>query len=213
MVLIPTGVTWLDGSFTLNPGIWAHVDAYFIDVTEVTVGAYRRCVEDDGEPCSPPSAGDEGDGCLYRSDDNVDAFPMNCISRKEALDYCAWLNLGARLPSKDEWIRAARGDDDRSYPWGEDSPTCLHTISACDPVEELLAPVRTKPLGASVFEVHDMIGNVAEWIWDSDTYDNAGDVDVSIMGAGISSIVWGSHVVEATDVNPFIGFRCALPVK
>ena len=52
------------------------------------------------------------------------------ISYRDALAYCTWLSkkgTSYRLPSDDEWEKAARGGDKRIFPWGDDfDPTFCH---------------------------------------------------------------------------------------
>ncbi len=91
--------------------------------------------------------------------------PVTGISWHEAQAYCAWIShhkkKRVRLPTEEEWERAARGDDSRPFPWGE----------AFDPeFTNMLASERgiTVPAGSikddvSPFGVYDMAGNVQEW--------------------------------------------------
>ena len=69
-----------------------------------------------------------------------------------------------RLPTVAEWLRAALGDDGRTYPWGDEPPD--HTRAAYALTEDagaIPAPVGLFPAGASPFGVLDMAGNVWEW--------------------------------------------------
>ena len=86
------------------------------------------------------------------------SHPANCLGHREAGDYCAWAKK--RLPTDDEWEYAARGDDGRTFPWGEASPDrriCWkkggETGGTCP-----VASFSPSPPG-----LFDMAGNVWEW--------------------------------------------------
>jgi iron(II)-dependent oxidoreductase len=126
--------------------VW--LDAYAIDTYEVTVGDYASCQA--AGVCWKTFCGMPTDG---------DDKPMRCVGRGEASVYCKW--LGKRLPTEAEWERAARGLDDRPFPWGEERPdgrTCWQRGGPCD--------VGSFPSGVSPAGAHDMAGNVSEWVSD-----------------------------------------------
>lgn len=91
--------------------------------------------------------------------------PVTGVAWDEAVAYCAWLSdqLGAqvRLPSEDEWERAARGADAREYPWGNTYRPGLANLHDIDSGGTL--PVGSFPAGASPFGVLDLAGNCDEW--------------------------------------------------
>ena len=147
-----------------------YLDAFWIDRTEVTVDAYAACVE-----AGACSRGNSSSSCNWNRTDRGD-HPVNCVTWKQAHDYCAW--VGARLPTEAEWEKAARGTDARTYPWGEATPTCDLAVMwdaavggfGCD--QNRTQPVGSRPSGASPYGAVDLIGNVWEWVndWYGATY-------------------------------------------
>ena len=91
--------------------------------------------------------------------------PVTNVSWQDAVAYAEW--VGARLPSEAEWEKAARGTDERPYPWGDrfvEGERCNanNMVGTTTPVDEF-------PDGRSPYGVWDMAGNVYEWC--SDYYD------------------------------------------
>jgi formylglycine-generating enzyme required for sulfatase activity len=101
--------------------------------------------------------------CLDRFEAaGADGLPIVKVSRDAARAYCA--QRGKRLPTEAEWEFAARGPRGRPYPWGDAEPDCRRAnFNACD---GKVAVVGTHPAGASPEGVHDLAGNVWEWVDD-----------------------------------------------
>ncbi len=134
------------------------LSAYCIDRTEVTVAEYGVCV----------TAG----ACELRLPAFLGAdLPMTEVDWTEARAACRF--RGGRLPTEVEWEHAARGNDDRLYPWGSFFPDCPYADfwgdlwGSCNGYGP--SPVGTAPKGASPFGALDMAGNVLEWV--EDDYD------------------------------------------
>lgn len=85
--------------------------------------------------------------------------PVTNLSYHEAEAYANW--VGKRLPSEQEWEKAARGVDGRQYPWGEEFDNSRLNRSECE-MEGDLSEAKY-PSGISPYGCYDMIGSVSEW--------------------------------------------------
>lgn len=139
------------------------VSDFEIDATEVTVAKYRRCVATGG--CAPPGFA-PGDA---RYDDP--RYPITHVTWDDAQAYCGW--AGGRLPTEAEWELAARGPNNRTFPWGMVYGAHLanHGSLSDDATDARdgfagLAPVGSFPDGATPTGLLDMAGNVSEWVFD-----------------------------------------------
>lgn len=175
------------------PGRTSRVALFLVDRTEVTAGAYARCVR--AGACSR-----EGAALPYYDDRTWpewswscnlgkagrERHPINCVDWSQADAYCRWLDK--RLPTEVEWEKAARGTDGRKYAWGNQAygPSIARVANVADMAlrreqpDWLVAegyddghyatsPVASFPLGASPYGALDMMGNL--WEWTSDWYE------------------------------------------
>ena len=188
---------------------------FCLDLTEVTLSAYKACVAAKG--CTDPASG----GLCNWGVQGRDNHPVNCTDWEQAQAFCKW--AGSRLPTEAQWEYVARYDDQRSYPWGNTPPgnqLCWGKMSGT-------CAVKSFPAGDSKLGVSDVAGNVAEWVTDCyDTYPGGAATDPS----GPAKCPQGSRVargggwvvVDAVavrsafrlqapfgDRNPTLGFRCA----
>ncbi len=184
--------------------------AFKIDKSEVTVADYGKCVQ--AGKCAKPDSRSTADNW---GKPGRERHPVNDVNWDDAATYCEW--AGKRLPSEQEWEKAARGMDGRTYPWGEQEPTCSRTVisQAGDGCGRFSTwPVCSKPSGNSPYELCDMVGNVWEWTDDPDVYKK--EIRV-LRGGGWSWSVSDSeffrpsygwhHSPDSTTFN--FGFRCA----
>ena len=167
-VFIPAGAFQMGGldPKAANDELPAHrvtLDAFWIDKVEVTNGMYTLCVQ--AGVCRIPFTLKSDSRNSYFNNPDFKDYPVVYVGWGEAKAYCEW--TGRRLPTEAEWERAARGDDFRTFPWGDERPDSARAnINAF--VGDT-ARVGSYPSGASPFGVLDMAGNVAEWV--NDYYD------------------------------------------
>lgn len=193
------------------------VPTFWIDRTEVSVGAYRACV--DGGKCERPAR--SSTTCTYDLGDAL--LPVSCVSWEMAKTYCS--ANAKRLPREVEWELAARGTYPVRYPWGGNGANCSAAVTLVhDGTQRSCGrkgPTRvgTHPGGVSPFGALDMSGNVEEWVADwyletaPELSPRAGASHV-LRGGGWLSIPslskttsrnWGS----VREAGPNVGFRCA----
>jgi formylglycine-generating enzyme required for sulfatase activity len=135
-----------------------NLQSFYIGKYEVTNRQYKLCVK--YGDCPIPWVQDD-----YRDPDKED-YPVVYITLYHANTYCRW--AGQRLITELEWERATRGQNGRTWPWGEDAPTPdyvnMPALDASDPTEGL-QPAISNPRGMSPNPelVYNLVGNVWEW--------------------------------------------------
>ncbi len=189
------------------------VQTFWMDRTEVTVEAYGRCVT--AGTCTAPTP-----ITVQRCNWGMagrEHHPINCVDWRQAAAYCAW--AGGRLPTEAEWEYAARGTDERTYPWGNAVPDFQLCWSGMQERRGTCSVGRTAD-GRSAYGLDDMAGNV--WEWTSDWYGPYRTQGVASSGENrvyrggswddvdASSIrtykrYWG----RPADRGDYLGFRCA----
>ena len=126
---------------------------------------------------------------FYREFDNLGDHPVGCVSWYDAEAYGDWLSekigLNIALPTEAQWEKAARGDDGRAWPWGNEPPDAIRSNfadAAFDSAYEqpnqgepdnsvddgwsATSPIGAFPAGASPYGVMDMGGNTTAWVYD-----------------------------------------------
>ncbi|MEV8511808.1 ergothioneine biosynthesis protein EgtB [Dactylosporangium sp. NPDC051484] len=149
-----------------RPAHVVDVPAYFIDAAPVTNAQYAEFVDAGGTP--PLHWARDPGGWLAtefgRTAPIVPDAPVVHVSFHEASAYAVW--AGRRLPTEAEWEKAARWDPasgrSRRYPWGDADPGPQHANLGQRHLSP--APVGAYPAGASPLGVHQLIGDVWEWV-------------------------------------------------
>jgi len=210
MVEIPAGIFVMGAAAAYSspeerPQHEVAIARYYLDRTEVTTGAYKKCVA--GGKCKPTHP------TTFCNEPHTDRdnHPINCVDFYQAEAYCKAVDR--RLPSEREWEYAARGGaEQRTFSWGEEPPS---SANACYQHGES-CPAAAFAAGA--FGLFDMSGNV--WEWTS-----------SWFGEYPSELKTGSHKVYRggswsrrfpkwlrnavrnrylpTELSAGVGFRCA----
>lgn len=197
MVEIPTGTLTRGVSHGQLPGWFpldlveqrlpVHVESFLIDREPVTNAEYDRFVEEveaqghlrchPDEPYEKWHQRSTLHDPRFRPED-----PVTGVDWYDACAYAAW--AGKRLPTEDQWERAARGDDDQVYPWSDrfepdyvnwagrayetrirSKDEWLQLLSSVDPMSlgRLTLPVDRYQQNVSPFGVLGLSGNAWEW--------------------------------------------------
>jgi serine/threonine-protein kinase len=216
MVLFAGG-TFLMGSNASReeaPEEEVHVAPFWMDRAPVTVGQYAKYVKETG--AQPPKFWGDPD---FDGDDQ----PVIGVSWQDALAYAHW--AGKSLPTEAQWEFAARGQENRRYPWGNYPPD----RNRCNFDGNLGLPTFTQmhEEGATPEGLLDMAGNVYEWTLDPYApYQyfrrdpKSAEKAPKRTARGGS---WESHAEELTctfrrgffpDTQlKSLGFRCVIPVQ
>ena len=176
MIFIPAGPFHMgvpdgarDGGRDEYPGHEVFLTPYYIDKFEVTNGRYLEFISKTGHrkpqhPRNPQRNLWQG-GLMPES---IVDRPVINVDWYDADAYCRW--AGKRLPTEAEWEKAARGGDDRRFPWGNVEPTHKHLNFNQKWIgERTLMPIGSYEAGKSPFGLYDVAGNVWEWV--ADWYD------------------------------------------
>jgi formylglycine-generating enzyme required for sulfatase activity len=175
--------------------------SYYLEVTEVTVEAYGRCMASGS--CTPPP--DQGSACNPPAKRD---HPINCVTWDQAAQFCTW--TGRRLPSDAEWEHAVRGQRYSLYPWGNLSPDTQA------PLCWKRGTQGTCPAGTSARTllgapdpggVSDLAGNVYEWTADRHV---RGGSWASPIPEPLTGLFRFKPEAGAITHSPEYGFRCAM---
>lgn len=192
---------------------------YFIDVFPVTNKLYEKFLDENKEWQVPHKESNWNDP--YNWDKDTRSYPKGksdhpvvLVSFEDAEQFCKWRSQKEgkeyRLPSEEEWEKAARGTDGRDYPWGNEFDK-----DNCNVKESLLGEtteVNRYSNGTSPFGCYDMSGNV--WEWTSTWSDTSHMVKVLRGGSwnndrDIVRCTYRNWITPERRFN-YIGFRCAM---
>ena len=185
--------SWLEGEFereARHPPVY--LDAFYIDVYEVTNAQYKRFMDATGHPTP-----DSWDDPNFNAPDQ----PVVDVTWFDAVAYAEW--AGKRLPTDAEWEKAARGGlVGKQYPWGDEPPdgtqcnfndrdtnTNILYDADVDDGYQHNAPVGSFPPNG--YGLYDMAGNVSEWCadWHSKGYR-------SMRGEAYHSLTFPSYMIS-----------------
>ncbi|MBI2876056.1 MAG: SUMF1/EgtB/PvdO family nonheme iron enzyme [Candidatus Tectomicrobia bacterium] len=216
MVLIPAGDFFMGSDEAANerPVHVTHLDAYYLDIYEVTNSQYSRFVE----ATNYRSEGHWQDEFRPGRED----YPVVNVTWNDAQAYARW--AGKRLPTEAEWEKAARGITKWTWPWGMIFVS-RHTNSSESAVGRPL-PVGSLEMGKSPYQIYDLAGNVAEWCtdwYDTDYYKKSPNANPKGPTTGKERVVRGGSFYHdkgkvrtsaRLSMNPQssslnVGFRCA----
>ena len=133
--------------------------------------------------------------------------PVVTVTWDDADAYCR--HYGKRLPTEQEWEKAARGTDGRKYPWGNEEPTSRHALFDTKwNGYGTLAVVGSHEAGASPYGIHDLAGNV--WEWTTSDFDSDNKV---LRGSSWYYKAYGLRATYRLGWDPTyrlsnFGFRC-----
>jgi formylglycine-generating enzyme required for sulfatase activity len=171
MALVPEGTFVMgrnNGFPDEQPAHEVFTAAFWIDRTEVTVGSYAQFLK--AKRLAPPAPDSPSMPANYFTGRAFRDFPAAGVSWQSANAYCHW--AGKRLPSEVEWEKAARGADQRLYPWGavwdQDKANSRETrySSVAGKNVHFTSVVGSFSDNSSPYGVLDMAGNVWEWVAD-----------------------------------------------
>jgi formylglycine-generating enzyme required for sulfatase activity len=220
-----TNRSWLDPTLSINNlgfrcANSAHdiaddmvlIDDFYIDKYLVTNKKYRQFIEATGHP-NPEYWDNE--------DFNQPNQPVVDVSWYDAVAYCQW--VGKRLPTEQEWEKAARGGlVDKEYPWGDEQPD----ESRANFGRNVSHPTPVGQYPPNGYGLYDMAGNVWEWCSDwyiKDYYAKSPQQNPRGPKSGTARACrggsWGFDINDLrvasryrgipTSSFNFVGFRCA----
>jgi hypothetical protein len=178
--------------------------AFFIDVYPVTNALYEMFLEDSKSETFP----EYWDNPAYNQPDQ----PVIGVCLEEANRFASWLSarlgVAKRLPTEDEWEKAARGGRDVIYPWGDESPTAgLRANYSGNGRFTATSPVGSFESGRNAYGLYDMAGNVWEWTSTQlDAGNDAGTAKTIVKGGSWMDGPADLRVSNRREADPSRGY-------
>lgn len=233
MVFIPAGefIMGSDKEMAIRRNYEAGVDefpqhkvfvrAFYIDKYEMTNYRYQKFIEVTKRPVPdnehyPDDPYIWRDGKYRKGEDN---YPVALVNWFDANAYCRW--RGKRLPTEEEWEKAARGTDGRLWPWGNEEGR-LHANTGDLQIGHPMY-VGAFEKGVSPYGVYNLSGNLEEW---TDSWYNpypGSQLKRENFGQKVKVVKGGSFLkpfrmfaraaerfaIEPNYAHRTVGFRCA----
>lgn len=229
MILIPKGTFTMgsNGGSDEKPLHEVYLDEYYIDKYPVTNEQFKIFIDATGYVS-------EGTWLKYTAPMKRN-YPVVGISWNDARAYAGW--AGKSLPTEAEWEKAARGTDNREFPWGntwDPNKSNNRKMKIKELIDDMIiilagrgtVPVGSFPEGASFYSVMDMAGNASQWCMDwysPGYYSVSPDRNPTGAPSGSWKVIRGGSWWDG-DINSFrcctrngdhpesskahIGFRC-----
>lgn len=213
-----------------------YLDGYYIDRYEVTSSQFAAYLNANPiairwVPSNNISNLQKVDG-IWQAVSGFEDHPVANIIWAGAVNYCNW--VGGDLPTEAQWEKAARGTDERRYPWGNEFKSVPIRLNFDDSEYSFMddgyvktSPVGIYPDGMSPYGAMDMAGNL--WEWTADWYANIYKKRVDVVtynptgalggdghayrGGSYNSSFLDFRTTErrlSDDPRPDLGFRCVI---
>lgn len=226
LVYVPAGAFQMgdnfgDGESRERPVHRVELDAFYLGKHEVTNAQWRKFRDDPGynDPKYWPGgrpvpkdqvpywtmANNHGGGTP-----DSDNYPVIGVNWDSAVAFCNWLSAKTgktyRLPTEAEWEKAARGTDQRRYPWGNTIDATQANFVGTQPYDTV-RPVGFFEKNVSPYGAMDMAGNLMEWCSDwyqRDYYASSPKKNPKGPEKGVYRVLRGGHFfVEAFDSRTY----------
>jgi len=225
-LLVPAGAFKMgdnfgDGLPRERPAHTVDLDAFYIAKYEMTNGEWKKFRDDPGYADTkfwPGGRPVPKDQIPYWTQANnhgggtpdTDNYPVLGVNWDSATAYCNWLSAKTgkkyRLPTEAEWEKAARGTDQRRYPWGNEIDHTYANFVGSAPFDTGMK-VGSFEKGKSPYGAYDMAGNVMEWCSDwygRDYYSVSPRKNPKGPATGAYKVLrGGTFFVEAFDLRTY----------